>query len=259
MYRHPSDRRGLKQDAKATLRAYSPGIFLISLVLLAVLIIPQLVEQRSTGFSLELTDIQTPEQLTNALEKIVLQIESHPGRYQLISLFSALISLFQTIVQYSFRRYCLKASRGEEVGGIEEAFSCFAEFLRYFLLNILIAIFVFLWSLLLIVPGIIASFAYSQAPYLMMDDPTLSPLKALRMSKKLMRGHKWEYFVLLLSFFGWLLLSALTMNLLDLWLQPYMYLTDAHYFNALIGWQPAAAGGTFESDPEPEVTDWWKN
>jgi len=87
---------------------------------------------------------------------------------------------------------------------------------------VLIGIFVFLWSLLLIIPGIIAALAYSQVFYLLADDRTLDPMAAIRNSKALMQGHKAKLFCLQLRFLGWALLCILTLGIGLLWLIPYM-------------------------------------
>ena len=81
---------------------------------------------------------------------------------------------------------------------------------------------VFLWTLLLIVPGIIKSYAYSLVPYILNDNPEMNSKEALDLSEKMMDGHKGELFVLQLSFIGWELLGILTLGILYLWLVPYM-------------------------------------
>ena len=249
-----SDRPALKAAARASVRAYAPKIFLVSIVLLVILVAPSMIEERSGfTFHVDLSRIKTPDELYEVFRQLGQHIQLHSGRYSLLALVSALLSLFQAVVQYSFRNYSLKISRGAQTGGLEELFSCFSDFLRYFLLNLLVEIFVFLWSMLLVIPGIIASCAYSQAPFLMMDHPELSPLQAIRESKRLMRGHKAEYFSLILSFLLWIIASAMTMNLLDIWLQPYMSVTFAHYYNALIRWAPAPI------EPSQTPDTWWES
>lgn len=92
---------------------------------------------------------------------------------------------------------------------------------------------VFLWSLLLVVPGIIKGYAYSQAFYLLNDNKKLGYKEALEESEKMMDGHKWELFVLQLSFIGWSLLAVLTCGIGFLWLTPYMNTTLANYYEDL--------------------------
>ena len=107
------------------------------------------------------------------------------------------------------------------------------------------------------IPGIIATYAYTQTFYIMLDHPDMSPLQAIRASRQLMRGHKFEYFLLQLSFLGWSFLSLFTFGLLEIWLKPYAEVTYAGYYNALINWRkPAPTAPEAEADPQPE--EWWK-
>lgn len=95
-------------------------------------------------------------------------------------------------------------------------------------------LYVFLWSLLLIVPGIIKALEYSQVEYLLAEDPSLSTQEALERSKEMMDGNKWNYLVLLLSFLGWHILSALTLGLLEVfYVHPYELLTEGAFYEAI--------------------------
>lgn len=100
-------------------------------------------------------------------------------------------------------------------------------------LYILMYVKILLWTLLFIVPGIIASLRYSQAIFLLADDKKLTATQALAKSTKMMDGHKWEYFVLGLSFIGWAILAMFTFGVGYLWLFPYMMTTYAHYYENL--------------------------
>lgn len=91
-----------------------------------------------------------------------------------------------------------------------------------------------LWSLLLVVPGIIKSYEYRMIPYLLAEDATLTHREVFRRSRALMRGHKWALFVQDLSFLGWRLLSAGTFGLLGVFfVNPYMTAAEAEFFAAL--------------------------
>jgi len=118
-------------------------------------------------------------------------------------------------------------NRKEDVGVL---FSRFGIFGKAFLLRLYIGIKVFLWTLLLIVPGIIAAYRYILAPYLMAENPSLGVKEAVEQSKALMKGHKWRYFCLGLSFIGWAMLSALTLGIGSLWLNPYMCAANAAFY-----------------------------
>ncbi len=87
--------------------------------------------------------------------------------------------------------------------------------LRCLGLVLLMGIFIFLWSLLLVVPGIIAAYRYSMAPYLMAENPNIDALEAIRRSKEMMDGNKGRLFCLHLSFIGWILLSIFGVGLLN--------------------------------------------
>ena len=95
---------------------------------------------------------------------------------------------------------------------------------------LLMGIFVFLWTLLLIIPGIIKGFAYSLVPYILVDKPELSANEAINLSMKMMKGHKFDFFWLCLSFIGWILLAILTFGIGLFWLMPYMYTAYAAFY-----------------------------
>ena len=98
--------------------------------------------------------------------------------------------------------------------------------LGYFLMSVKI----FLWTLLLIIPGIIKTFAYSLTPYILKDNPELSCLQAIERSRLMMKGNKWRLFVLILSFIGWFLLGILSLGIGFFWIAPYVYTTMGAFY-----------------------------
>ena len=106
----------------------------------------------------------------------------------------------------------------------------FGRVLRYVGGMFLMGIYIFLWMLLLVVPGIIKALAYSLTPYILKDYPELSVNQAINLSVKMMKGHKMRYFLLTLSFIGWGLLGILTLGIGYIWLTPYMYTTTAAFY-----------------------------
>ena len=94
----------------------------------------------------------------------------------------------------------------EKKADLGQVFSGFGFFFKTLLLYVLMSILIVLWSLLLIVPGIIATFRYSQAFYILADDPSKDVMQCIKESKELMKGNKAKYFCLQLSFIGWYLL-----------------------------------------------------
>jgi uncharacterized membrane protein len=136
-------------------------------------------------------------------------------------------------MMYGLYAYFLELSRGK-VPLTETLFSGFGRFVDTFLLNLLMSIYIFLWALLLIIPGIIAALRYSQAYYILKDNPGISAMEAISRSKEMMDGHKGRLFVLVLSFIGWFLLSCITFGIGFLWLAPYFYTATGHFYNDLI-------------------------
>jgi uncharacterized membrane protein len=95
------------------------------------------------------------------------------------------------------------------------------------------ALFVFLWSLLLIIPGIIAALSYSQTYFIIAESDSIGSLEAISKSKKLMMGNRWKLFCLGLRFIGWALLCILTLGIGFLWLTPYMWISFAKFYDDL--------------------------
>lgn len=126
--------------------------------------------------------------------------------------------------------FSLRISRGQEAksNDIFEGFNNFKTSLGAYLLMIL---FIILWALLLIIPGIIAAFSYSMTFFIIADDPSIAPMEAIDKSKAMMKGNKWKYFVLNLRFLGWAILSVLTFGIGFLWLIPYIQVTIAKFYD----------------------------
>lgn len=97
-------------------------------------------------------------------------------------------------------------------------------------MNFFLILFELLWSLLFIIPGIIAAYSYSMTPYILAEHPEYGALEAIRISKEMMRGNKMRLFILHLSFIGWALLSILTCGLGMLAVTPYMQAATAAFY-----------------------------
>ena len=99
--------------------------------------------------------------------------------------------------------------------------------------GILVSLFTFLWSLLLIIPGIVKSYSYAMTFYILADNPDMSPTEAINESKEMMKGNKWRLFCLDFSFIGWYLLSFLTLGILLLWVNPYSMQARVEFYESL--------------------------
>ena len=108
-------------------------------------------------------------------------------------------------------------------------------------------LFMALWSLLFVIPGIIAGYRYRFALYNLCENPEMGVMDAIRLSKQQTMGHKMDLFVLDLSFIGWSLLCALTLGILSIWISPYIQQTDLGYFEAIKA--EKGMGGLFGQDP----------
>ena len=157
------------------------------------------------------------------------------------SLLSIALQIVAATIAVGFVIYALNVSRMRQAG-VGTLFDGFSIFWRALLLRILMAVFVFLWSLLFIIPGIVAAYRYRMATYILIDHPELSPLDCIRASKQMMSGRKGELFVLDLSFIGWSLLCILPF--VSVWVAPYMEVTYCNYYQALCGLPNAGNGST---------------
>lgn len=128
---------------------------------------------------------------------------------------------------------------------IHDLFSEFGRWGAGFALNLLTGIFTTLWTMLFIIPGIVAYYSYAMAPFILAENPEMSAMDAIRSSKELMKGHKGELFCLDLSFIGWALLSALTCGIGILFLNPYIAASKAAFYRSLCP--------KYTPEPTPEI------
>ena len=210
----------LKEDAKKSLKGkYSDAIIMI--------IVYGLIAGAIAGIcgyidgALGLTQEQTIVMFGQELKS------TNPG------IFTALSSIVITCLFYfGMLSFYYKVSKNEKVTW-KEMFGKMNMFLDFFVISLLVSIFTTLWSILFIIPGIIASFAYSQVYLVKLNDPDLGYMEAIKKSKEIMKGHKMEYFLLNLSFIGWILLGVLTCGILYFWLMPYMSVTQCNFYNKI--------------------------
>lgn len=153
--------------------------------------------------------------------------------------------------------FALAIARNQEAK-FEQLFDGFKRFGVYFVAYLLMIVFILLWSLLLIVPGIIAAFSYSMIFYIIADDPSISASDALKRSKAMMQGNKGKLFGLQLRFLGWAILCILTAGIGFLWLIPYIQVSTAKFYEDLKGGVDHPIGSdiperSVEAEHAPEV------
>ena len=172
----------LKQDAKDAMRAATPHPALTTLAYLAITI----------AFSMVISTITSLFGVTGAL----LGSETVGFVSALISMILAVVMLLlAATIQFGYYVYCLKVFKHEETG-VGELFGYFSLFLKIFGLSLWISLFVWLWSLLCFIPGIIAGLRYSQAFFILAENPEKGIRQCVNESKVLMSGRLWEFFVL---------------------------------------------------------------
>ncbi len=126
--------------------------------------------------------------------------------------------------------FSINISRNQDAR-LEQIFQGFNNFNTSLGAYLLMLLFTFLWTLLLIIPGIIAVLSYSMTFYILADDNSIGAMEAIDKSKKMMDGYKWKYFCLGLRFIGWSLLCILTLGIGFLWLLPYMQVSMVKFYD----------------------------
>ena len=149
---------------------------------------------------------------------------------------------------YGLSRLEVKVARGDKKIDFKDLFLGFKEdFTNTILLGFLRDLFIFLWTLLLIVPGIIKAYAYSMAFYIQQDNSDKDWRRCLDLSSEMMRGYKGKLFLLDLSFIGWYIVGLLCLGVGTLWVAAYHSMARAHFYDEL----KAARSDLFD---EPSAT-----
>ena len=219
------NRAAIKQNAKGLITSTNPSPILVGLAFLGISMILQVLFDSICGFRNEYMSKAMKMMLENPNYIPTLPHIGTTGVLLIVA-----ISLMSLMMAVGFTIYCMNVCQFRKAG-FGNLFDGFAFFFKVLWLFILMAIFVYLWSLLLIVPGIIASYRYRMALYIMIDNPHMSALECIRASKQMMDGRKGELFVLDLSFLGWYLLALIPFA--TIWVTPYTEITNVNYYLAL--------------------------
>lgn len=172
------------------------------------------------------------------------------GGLSAIPFIGGLCSLFIGLpVAYGIAIVMLGVYRGKDIDfGV--LFEGFQDYSRIFVTKLLQAIYTLLWSLLLVIPGIIKSYSYAMTDFILKDEPEMKNNAAIEKSMAMMENNKMKLFLLDLSFIGWALLAIVTFGIGFLFLQPYMQVSRAAFYEDL----KAQQGGNIEVDVEVNVT-----
>lgn len=229
-------RAELKSRAKFSLKGFFWKSVLVGFVLSLI----------SGDISLDLTSAGTDAgNYTDTVNQVVSSVSGMGGMaLAILGLGTAVIMLCVVIgllvqvfligpLTVGCKRYFVNASEGN--ADLGDMGYCFKNgYTNVVLVQFLTDIFLFLWTLLLIVPGIIKSYSYRMIPYLLAEDPMMSFTEAKERSIEMMDGEKWDTFVLDLSFILWFILSVFTLGLVGIfWVNPYYEFTCAEQYKVL--------------------------
>lgn len=229
------DRPALKKDAKSILNSHFSFYFLLWLPIFIL---------EAVGGIMYVPDMERSDPFTMTVN---------------IGLFLTLLASIMTIGVFFISIDAIRQTLTYE-NPLQKSFIIFSRgeyFLGTILLYILISIFTFLWTLLLVIPGIIKAFSYSQAYYIYRDaidhGEQIGYLDAITRSRQLMDGHKWEYFVMILSFIGWGLVVLITFGIAAIWVQPYYTLSFANFYNELADQQTVHPATSVIDAPQQSI------
>jgi len=233
----PQDRNALKSRAREVIATSNPRVLTVGLVYLVLTVVLSTLGARV--MSVNISESEAMNYLNYAMNgnyeyalRYAETMTPPPTAYAI----NALLMYVAAIVGAGFTIFLLNTLRNRQ--------PCFANLLDGFgfwwkllILDLLQSLLIGLWSLLLIVPGVMAHYRYAQALYILIDDPTKSPVRCLRESKAMMNGHKMELFKLDLSFLGWYLLEMIPYvgYAVQVWSVPYVGMTKALYYETLLG------------------------
>ena len=148
-------------------------------------------------------------------------------------LFGLVLTILAIPLQFGYYWCVLTFSRKKDfsVKDIVDPYTSGDSFVKTLGTGIMVGIFITLWTLLLIIPGIIKTFSYAMTPYILKDNSELGVFEAITKSRRMMDGNKWRLFLLFLSFIGWYLLVIVTLGLAIFWVGPYLEVATACFYN----------------------------
>ena len=184
--------------------------------------------QLTNRWTLAVCTILVANILTGLLTSNKTLLDNNLG-YLSIS-FSLLYLILGGVITAGKCRFLLNMTLDKDTAMFTDLFSQFNIFLKTLALNLLVTLITALGFIFLIIPGIVIAYMYSQAFYILVENPEMDVTDCMAASRKLMVGHKWELFYLHLTFIGWLLVGALTFGIAYLWINPYFDLTCANYY-----------------------------
>lgn len=214
-------RKSLKMDAKAAMREASVNPYVVTVIYGIIAVVMSAVQS-----ALELWG--------GFVENGSLSGESQIAAFTAANFIFLIVSfVLGSILETGYHAFSLKVANRDSSMSYGDLFSSVKYIFKVIGLFFMIFLFTFLWSLLFVIPGIIAAYRYSQAIFILVENPDKGIMQCIRESKEMMVGHKWEYFVLELSFILWQLLGVITCGLALIYVYPYMSVTCANFYNSI--------------------------
>jgi len=224
-----TNRAILKSNAKSLLINAKPSPLIMGVIYFLLTYLLNTLSSNLTGVAINIQEYMNAVN-SGDISSYFYDVMSnyHPGAASVI--LSLVIQVALIVIRVGFLIFILNTyyHRDSSFYNILDGFGMFG---KAFLLYLIMAILIFLWSLLLIIPGIIAFYRYRMAPFIMIENPQLSAIECIKESKRIMSGHKNELFLLDLSFIGWLILEIIP--LVSAYVAPYMNLAYAGFYDAV--------------------------
>ena len=227
------DRAAVKQQAKEIVRFSKPSLLTAGLIIVLLGALINYLSLRLTGVEYD-TMTRMMQAATDGRSEAFMTLaqKAMPGPGE--SLIDLLLQLAMRIVGVGFTLFTLNTIRrsGPVLENLLDGFGMMPKLLFLLVLEYVL---IMLWSLLFVIPGIIAAYRYSLAVFVMIDHPELSAIECLRESKRHTTGNKGQLFMLDLSFILWLILSAAPVigYAVQVFLTPYMETCQAMYYEKI--------------------------
>ncbi len=255
-----------KRQARASMRNVKPNPLLVALIfIIATTGVSELVSflLNTSQFDFYIDFINYVDAGYDPLEVMKYLITAIPTTGLLSTVTSLFLTIYTTVMAAGYTSYALRLARHESPS-YRNLLDGFHMVGRVILMNILQWVFIFLWTLVAVIPGVIVlviglvmdsglvvgvavllylagiifsvtvSFRYRLSIYFLIDNPEMGALEAITNSKNTMQGRKLSLFVLDLSFLGWNLLVLCTLGILSIWVIPYAYATEANFYDIAV-------------------------
>lgn len=242
------NRKQLKSEARTILREAKPSPVLVTLAFLGIVAVLQILSMAMNG------DFTAMEQTAANILAGDMTVAQSEGAIGFGRLLTVAIELMAAVLGVGYMLYSLRIARHIQAS-VGDLFDAFGLFVRAILAAYLPRFFVMAWAMIyalvagifagalqsvwvlvlclpLLIPAYMAAYAYRQTIYIVLDCPQLTVMQSIALSKKAMEGHKWELFVLDLSFLGWNILCAVPF--VGLWVRPYKEITFARYYEQVM-------------------------